>query len=277
MMDGTIGFELLTSAIRTTRSRLTPEVAALQNQLQYHVFDLLYATDYPATSRQPCFGERNSHLQKVLSETQAHNLKNIKSYDPNTIRLVSIIPCLKQDVPGMLQAAMKVGYEGVMVRRDGLKGGHLTLDSPDTAASAGVTVRQARSRLQEVAASPKGWTGALKGDTTGRYGYGQRSSTLLKYKVMQDAEFIILSAVEGKGKWKGSLGAFVCQARDRKNTFTVTPASTDAEKRVMWQTWKKHYRGKALTVQFQELTPEGIPRFPVGKCVRGAANGKDWI
>ncbi|CCW70143.1 unnamed protein product [Phytomonas sp. Hart1] len=94
---------------------------------------------------------------------------------------------------------------------------------------------------------------------------------------MRDDEFVIVDAVEGKGKWKGALGAFVCQTKDAKNTFTVTPASSDAEKKKMWKTWQANYVGKALTVQYQELTADGIPRFPVGKCVRGEVDGKDWI
>lgn len=67
-------------------------------------------------------------------------------------------------------------------------------------------------------------------DVAAGYAYGQRSATLLKYKLMQDDEFTIVSAIEGKGKWKGQLGAFLCQTKDKKHTFTVAPASSDREK-----------------------------------------------
>ena len=264
-----IRFEQLTSAIRTTRQHLTPDVAALQRQLQYHVFDVLYAREFPNGSAATVpFSARYAFIQKLLTEAAAYNTAHLRDYNPLVLRRVPSYACTLDSVDALLRAAMRVGYEGVMVRRD-CKGKHT-----------GSAVQHAKAKLRRAVASSKAAARGQGGNgdaSSGGYGYGQRSSTLLKYKVMQDAEYVIVGAVEGSGKWKGSLGAFICVTSDQKHRFTVTPASTDAEKKRMWKTWKQEYLGQALTVQYQELTPDGVPRFPVGKCVRGAADGLDWI
>jgi DNA ligase 1 len=261
-----IRFEQLTSAIRTTRQRLTPAVAALQRQLQYHVFDVLYASEFPNGSAATVpFSVRYAFLEKLLAAAAEFNASHIPNYNPLVLRRVPNYSCTLDVVDEVLRAAMRVGYEGVMIRREGKGKSHQT-----SRTGRNITL----SPLQPAKAKLKRAAGD---DASGGYGFGQRSSTLLKYKVMQDAEYIIVGAVEGSGKWKGSLGSFICVTEDQKQRFTVTPASTDAEKKRMWRTWRHAYKGKALTVQYQELTPDGVPRFPVGKSVRGAADGHDWL
>ncbi|KAK7194400.1 DNA ligase k alpha [Novymonas esmeraldas] len=254
-----IRFERLTSAIRTTRQRRTPEVAALQRQLQYHVFDVLYSRELPhgRGSAVP-FSVRYAVLEKLLATATTYNTAHISGYNPMVLRRVPSYLCTAAAVDAVLHAAMRVGYEGIMIRREGRGATPVKDVAP---------VRSAKAKIKRGAA----------GNDDGGYGYGQRSGTLLKYKVMQDAEYMIVGAVEGAGKWKGSLGAFICVTPDTKHRFTVTPASTDVDKRRMWRTWRAAYKGKALTVQYQEITPDGVPRFPVGKCVRGAADGHDWV
>ncbi|KPI82950.1 putative DNA ligase k alpha [Leptomonas seymouri] len=265
-----IRFEQLTSAIRTTRQRLTPAVSALQRQLQYHVFDVLYARDLPnGSAASASFSVRYAFLEKLLADATTYNLAHIKGYNPMVLRRVPNYACTLDKVDEVLQAAMRVGYEGVMIRR-ARRGKFEDALRP---AKTRLKRKAASARLREATAA----VGVPSDGADGGYDYGRRSSTLLKHKVMQDAEYTIVGAVEGSGKWKGSLGSFICVTPDRKQRFTVTPATTDAEKRRIWRTWKTAYAGKALTVQYQALTPDGVPRFPVGKYVRGAADGHDWI
>ncbi|KAG5476435.1 hypothetical protein LSCM1_04140 [Leishmania martiniquensis] len=269
-----IRFEQLTSAIRTTRQWLTPEVAALQQLLQYHVFDVLYSREFPdgRGSTVP-FSIRYGVLERLLAAATAHNLAHISKYNPLVLRRVPSYSCTIDVVDAVLQAAMRVGYEGIMIRRESR--GATAVAGKDGKAK----FEPAKKKIKRGTASSErnGRVSAAAAESDGGYGYGQRSSTLLKYKVMQDAEYVIVGAVEGSGKWKGFLGSFICVTPDQKHRFTVTPASTDTDKRRMWQSWKTAYKGKALTVQFQEITPDGVPRFPVGKCVRGAADGHDWL
>ncbi|GET89496.1 DNA ligase k alpha, putative [Leishmania tarentolae] len=269
-----IRFEQLTSAIRTTRQWRTPEVSALQRQLQYHVFDILYSREFPycCGSAVP-FSVRYGVLERLLASATAYNLAHLSKYNPLVLRCVPVYSCTINAVDAVLNAAIRVGYEGIMIRRE-CQGA-----TKDAGKNGSEKVESATKKIKRGAASRRSKASALASTTQcdGGYGYGQRSSTLLKYKVMQDAEYVIVGAVEGAGKWKGFLGSFVCVTPDKKHRFTVTPASTDAEKRRMWQSWKTMYKGKALTVQYQEITPDGVPRFPVGKCVRGAADGRDWL
>ncbi|CBZ27954.1 putative DNA ligase k alpha [Leishmania mexicana MHOM/GT/2001/U1103] len=269
-----IRFDQLTSAIRTTRQWRTPEVAALQRQLQYHVFDVLYSREFPygRGSAVP-FSVRYGVLERLLASATAYNLAHISKYNPLVLRRVPSYSCTIDAVDAVLQAAIQVGYEGIMIRRECR--GATTAAGKDGSD----TVESATKKIKRGAASSGSKASAMASTANidAGYGYGQRSSTLLKYKVMQDAEYIIVGAVEGSGKWKGFLGSFICVTPDKKHRFTVTPASTDADKRRMWQSWKTVYKGKALTVQYQEITAEGVPRFPVGKCVRGAADGHDWL
>ena len=110
-----------------------------------------------------------------------------------------------------------------------------------------------------------------------RYAHGARSPNLLKVKTFEDAEFAVVGALEGKGKWQGMLGAFICQT-PAGSTFTVSPQTDEKHRRAMWLK-PDAYVGSALTVQYQGLSPSGIPRFPVGKTIRGGSmsDRSDWI
>ncbi|EPY26315.1 DNA ligase (ATP) [Strigomonas culicis] len=274
--DAVTHFEALVSAIRTTREKRTPEVVRLQQQLQYHIFDVLYASHFPARDgANVCFSARHAFLRDILTRLQAHNRKAIRGYDERVLQLVPAVPCvttgagtaeLTAAMEANIRAAMAFGYEGLMLRREA----H--------------TIANAKKSIAAAAAGKTRRGSANHTSAFGGYEHGKRSSCLLKYKKMQDAEFTIVSAVEGKGKLKGSLGAFVCElpktrAATKKRCFYVTPATSEENKRHMWRQWKQRqpYKGKALTVQYQDLSKDGIPRFPVGKCIRGGADGKDWL
>ncbi|CCW65139.1 unnamed protein product [Phytomonas sp. EM1] len=276
-----IPFERLVSAVRTRNERCPPAVRALQARLQYHVFDLLNADGWEGRGA-PCFTLRYARLRAIW---RASGLDHPHA----VVRVVPAIPCVRGDVEGLLRAALRGGYEGLMIRRDSLAGDYATLpeaelDEPQTtpggknaAEGGGFLTREiARRRFEHAVAFWRDREGKASSRGEG-YAYGQRSGTLLKYKLTRDDEFVIESAVEGKGKWKGALGAFVCRTKDGRATFTVTPASSDAEKKRMWACWRTAYKGKALTVQYQELTADGIPRFPIGRGIRGEADGRDWI
>lgn len=219
-------FEQLVSAIRTTRDRRTPAVAKLQEQLQYHAFDVMYASKLPDMTTVP-FSERYEHLSRLLAT--APSSRGQCKHKP--LVLVPAVTAKKAEIPRLLRLSMADGYEGVIVRRD---------------------------------------DAAVVG-----YAHGARSPNMLKYKVMQDEEYVIVSGVEGRGKWKGRLGAFICRTKGG-HLFTVAPATTEQTKKDMWHRLTQ-YKGKMLTVQYQELSANGVPRFPIGKCVRGAKSGKDWI
>ena len=96
----------------------------------------------------------------------------------------------------------------------------------------------------------------------------RRSYNLLKYKEFDDAEFKIVGYEEGRGQLAGAVGSFICQLPDGQ-TFKAKLKGKDVTN-LLVQYFKnpKLFMGKQLTVQYQGLSKDGVPRFPVGKSLR---------
>lgn len=82
-----------------------------------------------------------------------------------------------------------------------------------------------------------------------------RSTSLLKVKTFHDAEGRVVAHVPGAGKHKGRLGAVVCELPDG-TTFNIGTGFSDAERK------DPPPVGAVVTFRYQELTDDGIPRFP---------------
>ena len=97
-----------------------------------------------------------------------------------------------------------------------------------------------------------------------------RSWNLVKYKVMKDGEYKIVDAEQAlKGKQKGAI-IWICET-PQGDRFNVVPNGTIESRKKLWTEWELNpndFIGKELTVQYQELTPKGIPRFPKGLAIR---------
>lgn len=109
-----------------------------------------------------------------------------------------------------------------------------------------------------------GYEGVMlrKGETT----YQQkRTTSLLKFKLFQDEEYEIVGAKEGDGTEFGCV-VWRCVTPDGKE-FDVRPRGSFEERRKLFEQWQR-YKGKQLTVRFQDLSADGIPRFPVGITIR---------
>jgi ATP-dependent DNA ligase len=87
-----------------------------------------------------------------------------------------------------------------------------------------------------------------------------RSKDLLKYKKFMDKEYEVIGHVEGTGTHAGT-PIFVCKTNDK--TFHVTLNGPMETRRDMMKHVTDYY-GKQLTVKYQELSVDGIPRFPIG-------------
>jgi DNA ligase-1 len=91
-----------------------------------------------------------------------------------------------------------------------------------------------------------------------------RSGDLLKLKGFTDEEFEIVGVREGKGKFQG-MAVFICASENGE--FEVTPKGTEQERARLFED-REQIVGKDLTVRFQNLTEDGLPRFPVGLGIR---------
>ena len=110
-----------------------------------------------------------------------------------------------------------------------------------------------------------GYEGIMVRDVKGKYLLSDRSNHLLKLKTFETEEYKIIGAEEARGRDIGTV-VWVCQTPNGQN-FSVRPRGTIDQRR-NWLADKDAHLGKMLTVQYQNLTPDGIPRFPVGLSFR---------
>jgi len=111
----------------------------------------------------------------------------------------------------------------------------------------------------------EGYEGSMLRNSESLY-VNKRSSDLIKVKEMQDAEFKITGIEEGRGKLTGHVGSFICVTESGEFFNAKMSGSTDR----LREYFSNHalWKNKELTVQFQDLTSYGIPRFPVGLRIR---------
>jgi ATP-dependent DNA ligase len=110
-----------------------------------------------------------------------------------------------------------------------------------------------------------GYEGLMIRNKDGMYLTGPRSNDLLKMKKFSDDEFEIVGFKDGEGREEGCV-IWQCKTKEGA-TFHCRPEGTLEEKKELF----KHgadYIGKFLTVRYQELTNDGIPRFPIGVAIR---------
>ena len=112
-----------------------------------------------------------------------------------------------------------------------------------------------------------GYEGAMLRNVGGLYA-NKRSADLIKVKEMQDDEFKIVGIDEGRGKLAGCVGSFICKTKSGDTFNAKMSGSLDRLKEYFNK--PSLWEGKILTVQFQDLTSYGIPRFPVGLRIREA-------
>jgi DNA ligase-1 len=93
-----------------------------------------------------------------------------------------------------------------------------------------------------------------------------RSATLLKVKNFHDAEARVLEHLPGAGRHKGRCGALRVELEDG-TLFSVGTGLSDAERD------DPPAVGSVITFRYQELTDDGVPRFP---SYVGVRHDHDW-
>ena len=121
-------------------------------------------------------------------------------------------------------------------------------------------VHEAQARFVE-----EGYEGAMVRNITGAYAIGKRSANLQKVKTFLDGEYEIVGFNQASGNDIGTV-IWVCKTLEG-NQFNVRPRGTREVKREQYQNGDS-YIGRQLTVRYQELTDDGVPRFPVGIAIR---------
>jgi DNA ligase-1 len=103
----------------------------------------------------------------------------------------------------------------------------------------------------------KGYEGQIL-RLNGKY-ENKRSKFLLKHKSFQDSEFTILDICEGEGNKTGQVGYMVFQIEGKRFKSNVK-CSWEEGAEILKS--KSKLIGKSATIQYFNLTPDGIPRFP---------------
>lgn len=168
--------------------------------VQYHCYDILMPGNFKV---------RNEYLKKLLLDSD-----NKEKYP--YIKYVPTIWCYKSEVDTWWKYFTKLGYEGIMIRRN-------------------------------------------------KEYEGDRSRNLLKYKKFKDAEFEIVDILEGVGNRSKMMGKVVLKIGDK--TFGANAKGDHAYYKELLDN-KQDYIGKMATVKYQNLTPDGIPRFGIMIAIR---------
>jgi DNA ligase-1 len=125
------------------------------------------------------------------------------------------------------------------------------------------TIGEFREAFGECVAG--GYEGIMLRNVDGLYRQNYRSHDLQKYKEFMEAEYPIVGFKEADGRDKGTV-VWVCRTAEERE-FSVRPRGTQEQRRQWFQDGHK-YKGKLLTVIYQELSELNVPRFPVGKAIR---------
>ena len=112
-----------------------------------------------------------------------------------------------------------------------------------------------------------GGEGIMLNDPDAMY-EGKRSNGLLKYKPSFDMEAKIKGYKDGTGKYKGKLGAFVCQPLKNCDTYHIVDeveahefATSGMDDSVRESYLTTHPIGTIITIQCSGFTNSGKPRF----------------
>ena len=104
-----------------------------------------------------------------------------------------------------------------------------------------------------------GYEGVVLKRASSRY-QGKRSKDWLKLKERLTMDCTILSCIEGTGKHSGKLGSFTVEQQNGE-LCSVGSGLDDKERQLIWDT-RDSYKGRAIEVAYQELSPIGVMRFP---------------
>ena len=94
--------------------------------------------------------------------------------------------------------------------------------------------------------------------TNAPYQQNKRSKTLLKRKEFITEEFKVLRVEEGKGNWAGHVKRFVLEKDGQE-----FGAGVRGNQEVMAELFESKVTPEWATLRYFQLTPDGIPRFPV--------------
>ncbi len=118
-------------------------------------------------------------------------------------------------------------------------------------------LEQADVRAYYNKARQSGYEGAILRWGNAGYGVGKRSKNLVKVKGTIDEEFHVVDIIASRDGW----AILVCEATNWKEFKVNAPGGYEEKRKVLME--KHRYIGKYVTVEYANLTADGIPFHPV--------------
>ena len=114
------------------------------------------------------------------------------------------------------------------------------------------------------------YEGSMIRNIDAKYMLKNRSSDLLKLKDFPDKEYTVVRCIAPETGKETDLIIYELQTLDGTK-FTCRPEGSYEERRSEYERYKKNpeaFIGKQYTVKYQDLGEHGVPRFPIGICLR---------
>jgi ATP-dependent DNA ligase len=107
----------------------------------------------------------------------------------------------------------------------------------------------------------------LRRDSAYEPGYHEKhTDAIFKHKPVRTKEYKIVDYTDGRGKDKNKI-IWICETADHKK-FSVRPKSPADERAELYKKFKNNsaefnkYKGKPLTIEYNDLSVDGIPQQP---------------
>lgn len=94
------------------------------------------------------------------------------------------------------------------------------------------------------------------------YFKGKKSNKLMKFKTMHSQDCEVTGVYEGEGKYEGSLGGMHVLQEDGVTKCDVGSGFTDQDRQYIWNN-PSAVIGRKAEIKYQELTGDGVMRFPI--------------
>jgi len=238
-----------------------------------------------------CFTRKNKqfftipHIEQALKpifEAFPHAYLHGELFNPDLVRnlgdlveIVSVTRKLKDVTPELLEKSRKIvqfhlydGYNFASVKQDsttyGRKNGLTQLVKDLNSPYIKITPWCVSASMEEAEDIYRkyvkiGGEGIILRKFGAPYQH-KRTKDLLKYKKQETEEFEVVELEEGDGNWKGKAKAAVCKLPNG-TTFKTNLEGDQAKQAKAWKN-RNSYRGKMITVRFQEYSPDGVPLIP---------------
>ena len=106
----------------------------------------------------------------------------------------------------------------------------------------------------------QGYEGAMAKPNIPYY-FGRKTNTMLKFKSTLTQDCVVTGIEEGEGRLSGTLGKLIVR-QENGEVCGVGSGLDDASRDYIW-IHQSETIGRILEIKYQELTPDGVMRFPI--------------